>query len=65
LLIPLFQVILGCPQEQHRAADLAPGPEVVVVVGSVDAQPGAVVLHHGVHGARVVDRALTVSEGFR
>src|SRR5438067_7998109 len=62
--VQVLQVVLGGPQEQQRAADPAPGRLVGVVVLTVDAQSRAVVLDHGMNGARVVDRAPVVLVGF-
>src|SRR6185312_5348246 len=61
--VEVSHVVPSGPQEQQRAADPAARGAVRLVVLAVDAQPGAVVLHHRVHGVRVADRPQVVLVG--
>ena len=63
IAVEVFQVVPGRPQEQRRAADAAASGAVGLVVLAVEAQPGPAILHHGVHGVRVVDRAAVILVG--
>ncbi|GGU42270.1 hypothetical protein GCM10010244_80610 [Streptomyces coeruleorubidus] len=58
--VEIGHVVAGGPQNLQRTADASTVPSVTFIMLPVDTEAGPVVLTHGVHSGRIVDRATVV-----